>query len=75
MGFKTGRLVLKRATGCKTGQVLNRAVTYTQCLRYNICSAWLLDIRISTCLHYAMLVFLYLIYYAHEKTCASFVPC
>ena len=22
---------------------------YTQCLRYNICSAWLLDIRISTC--------------------------
>ena len=24
-------------------------VLYTQCLRYNICSAWLLDIRISTC--------------------------
>ena len=22
---------------------------YTQCLRYNICSTWLLDIRISTC--------------------------
>ena len=22
---------------------------YTQCLRYNICSAWFLDIRISTC--------------------------
>ena len=21
---------------------------YTQCLRYNICSAWFLDIRIST---------------------------
>ena len=25
-------------------------VLYTQCLRYNICSAWFLDIRISTCL-------------------------
>ena len=24
-------------------------VLYTWCLRYNICSAWLLDIRISTC--------------------------
>ena len=24
------------------------AVLYTQCLRYNICSAWFLDIRIST---------------------------
>ena len=24
-------------------------VLYTQCLRYNICSAWFLDIRISTC--------------------------
>ena len=23
-------------------------VLYTQCLRYNICSAWFLDIRIST---------------------------
>ena len=23
---------------------------YTQCLRYNICSAWFLDIRISTCI-------------------------
>ena len=22
---------------------------YTRCLRYNICSAWFLDIRISTC--------------------------
>ena len=22
---------------------------YAQCLRFNICSAWLLDIRISTC--------------------------
>ena len=22
---------------------------YTQCLRYNICSTWFLDIRISTC--------------------------
>ena len=24
-------------------------VLYTCCLRYNICSAWFLDIRISTC--------------------------
>ena len=24
-------------------------VVLTQCLRYNICSAWFLDIRISTC--------------------------
>ena len=24
-------------------------VLYIQCLRYNICSAWFLDIRISTC--------------------------
>ena len=24
-------------------------VLYTQCLRYNICSAWFLDMRISTC--------------------------
>ena len=24
-------------------------VLYTQCLRYNICSVWFLDIRISTC--------------------------
>ena len=27
----------------------NYAVLYTQCLRYNICSAWFIDIRISTC--------------------------
>ena len=26
-------------------------VLYTQCLRYNICSAWFLDIRISTCFY------------------------
>ena len=25
------------------------SLLYTQCLRYNICSAWFLDIRISTC--------------------------
>ena len=25
---------------------------YTQCLRYNICRAWFLDIRISTCLNF-----------------------
>ena len=25
-------------------------VLYTRCLRYNICSTWFLDIRISTCL-------------------------
>ena len=24
-------------------------VLYTQCLRHNICSAWFIDIRISTC--------------------------
>ena len=24
---------------------------YTWCLRYNICSAWFLDIRISTCFY------------------------
>ena len=24
-------------------------VLYAWCLRYNICSAWILDIRISTC--------------------------
>ena len=24
-------------------------VLYAWCLRYNICSAWFLDIRISTC--------------------------
>ena len=29
-------------------------VLYTQCLRYNICSAWFLDIRISTCLIHKM---------------------
>ena len=28
---------------------LSYVVLYTQCLRYNICSAWFLDIRISTC--------------------------
>ena len=27
----------------------SHVVLYTQCLRYNICSAWFLDIRISTC--------------------------
>ena len=27
-------------------------VLYTQCLRYNICSAWYLDIRISSCLSF-----------------------
>ena len=27
---------------------LSYVVLYTQCLRYNICSAWFLDIRIST---------------------------
>ena len=26
-------------------------VSYTWCLRHNICSAWFLDIRISTCFH------------------------
>ena len=28
-------------------------VVYTQCLRYNICSAWFLDIRISPCIIHA----------------------
>ena len=27
----------------------NFGVLYTWCLRYNICRAWLLDIRLSTC--------------------------
>ena len=27
-------------------------VLHTWCSRYNICSAWFVDIRISTCLHY-----------------------
>ena len=31
-------------------------VLYTRCLRYNICSAWFLDIRISTCLQYSWFV-------------------
>ena len=31
-------------------------VLYTQCLRYNICSAWFLDIRIPTCLDWVNLV-------------------
>ena len=30
----------------------SHVVLYTQCLRYNICSTWFLDIRISTCLLY-----------------------
>ena len=34
-------------------------ILYTQCLRYNICSAWFLDIRISTCYQY---------YYYHTST-------
>ena len=25
------------------------SLLYTQCLRYNICNTWFLDIRISTC--------------------------
>ena len=29
-------------------------VLYTQCLRYNICNAWFLDIRISTCFQTAL---------------------
>ena len=29
----------------------SHVVLYTQCLRYNICSAWFLDIRISTCFY------------------------
>ena len=31
-------------------------VLYTQCLRYNICSAWFLDIRMSTCLSMILIV-------------------
>ena len=27
------------------------SLLYTQCLRYNICRVWFLDIRISTCLY------------------------
>ena len=29
--------------------IINEVYSYTWCLRYNICSAWFLDIRISTC--------------------------
>ena len=32
------------------------SLLYTQCLRYNICSAWFLDIRISTCFNCSCLV-------------------
>ena len=32
---------------------------YTRCLRYNICSAWFLDIRILTC-SIGLLVFIFL---------------
>ena len=31
-------------------------VLYTQCLKYNICSAWFLDIRISTCFNIYLFV-------------------
>ena len=34
---------------------------YTQCLRYNICSAWYLDIRISTCIPLNMTILLRLV--------------
>ena len=27
-------------------------ILYTQCLKYNVCSAWFLDVRISTCSTY-----------------------
>ena len=30
--------------------MVNYVILYTQCLRYNNCSAWFLDIRISTCI-------------------------
>ena len=33
------------------GNTVTYVVLYTQCLRYNICSVWFLDIRISTCYH------------------------
>ena len=32
-----------------TVRFLIHEVLYARCLRYNICSAWFLDIRISTC--------------------------
>ena len=31
-------------------------VLYTQCLRYNICSVWFLDIRISTCYQFKLIL-------------------
>ena len=41
-------------------------VLYTQCLRYNICSAWFLDIRISTCFSEDKL---YQILQVHARVC------
>ena len=35
---------------------LSYVVLYTQCLRYNICSAWFLDIRISTCIEILVVI-------------------
>ena len=33
------------------------SLLHTQCLRYNICSAWFLDIRISTCFWFTNTLF------------------
>ena len=44
-------------------------ILYTQSLRYNICSAWFLDIRISTC--FCILFVLYLIVIVHGCFCGS----
>ena len=35
--------------GFRRFRIYGYVVLCTQCLRYNICSAWFLDIRISTC--------------------------
>ena len=31
-------------------------VLHTKCLRFNICSTWFLDIRISTCFRYELFI-------------------
>ena len=46
-------------------------VLYTQCLRYNICSTWFLDIRISTCL---ILKFFTIQYIETHCTCTMHMP-
>ena len=37
---------------CFLLMVIQVMLFYMQCLSYNVCSAWFLDIRISTCLSF-----------------------